>query len=79
VGLALATWLTRPSRAVTLNVVIYVLVTAGWVLAILALGQMDREAMKNLAIGSPWYGPGQITADLESGSRFENHVGPALC
>jgi ABC-type transport system involved in multi-copper enzyme maturation permease subunit len=76
-GLALATWLARPSRAVALNVVIYVLVAAGWVLMLLSLGRTGGDLGRDLAIGSPWFGPGQITADLRS-PRHTEHVGAAF-
>ncbi len=53
-GLALATWVPRLGRALTLSVAAYVLVTAGWFFLVLAT--MDAPEGRGPAAASPFYG-----------------------
>jgi ABC-type transport system involved in multi-copper enzyme maturation permease subunit len=64
-GLALATWSRRAGRAIALNVIIYVAVTAGWWLIVFMVLGWGRMGGQGLAAGSPWYGCGLLTADME--------------
>jgi ABC-type transport system involved in multi-copper enzyme maturation permease subunit len=61
-GLALATWVKRFGVAVGLSVAIYLLVTGGAVLVLLALGSGPRE--EGLAFASPWFGAGELTFEI---------------
>jgi ABC-type transport system involved in multi-copper enzyme maturation permease subunit len=65
-GLAMATWCSRLGRAVGLSVSLYLLVTVGWLFLIVAIrgGPDERSAM----LGSPWFYPGMLTANL----RFQH-------
>jgi ABC-type transport system involved in multi-copper enzyme maturation permease subunit len=65
-GLAVATWITRASRAIALAVIVYVLDVVSFVLVliVIALGNQPNRLERTLGLGSPWFGPGQITADL---------------
>jgi ABC-type transport system involved in multi-copper enzyme maturation permease subunit len=78
-GLALATWISRPSRAVTLCVVIYVLSAVGWVMAPLLMRSAGSR-MDAVGIGSPWFGPGEITFEVSrSGNPHSSHLEAAMC
>jgi ABC-type transport system involved in multi-copper enzyme maturation permease subunit len=60
-GLACATWIRRFSRAVGAAVVLYAFAAAGWFFLCVVLfnrGTFGRE----LACGSPFFGPGMLTA-----------------
>jgi ABC-type transport system involved in multi-copper enzyme maturation permease subunit len=64
-GLALATWVNRFGVAVGLSAAIYLLVTGGAVLLLLAInGGPDSEA---LAVVSPWFGAGELTWEIGEG------------
>jgi ABC-type transport system involved in multi-copper enzyme maturation permease subunit len=64
-GLALATWVKRFGVAVGLSAAIYLLVTGGAVLMLLAFrGGRDAEAF---AIVSPWFGAGELTWEIADG------------
>jgi ABC-type transport system involved in multi-copper enzyme maturation permease subunit len=65
-GLALATWVKRFGVAIGLSVSIYVLVTGGAVMALLAVGGGPGE--KTFGFASPWFGPGELTYEI--GARF---------
>ncbi len=58
-GLALATWFGRVNRAMTISVVLYVLVTVGWMFAAIGLGH--SEFSEGIAEASPFYGVGLLT------------------
>jgi ABC-type transport system involved in multi-copper enzyme maturation permease subunit len=67
-GLALATWVARQARAIALQVVSFVLIAVGFVLVAMLL--LDRnDWSRGLACGSPWFGPGMMTAVTEAGFR----------
>jgi ABC-type transport system involved in multi-copper enzyme maturation permease subunit len=70
-GLALATWVKRFGVAVGLSVSIYVLVTGGAVMAVLAGGLDDHK----FGFASPWFGAGELTYEI--GARFGrlDHLG----
>jgi ABC-type transport system involved in multi-copper enzyme maturation permease subunit len=57
-GLALATWVRRTMLALALGVVLYVLVTVGWVFVVLVLFGPGEGA----ATASPFYAAGAVTA-----------------
>jgi ABC-type transport system involved in multi-copper enzyme maturation permease subunit len=70
-GLALATWVKRLGRAITISVVVNVLLTAGWFFLILAVSSFHTTG-EHMAMASPFFGPGNITfhgAAHQSGSR----------
>lgn len=60
-GLALATWIGRPGRAVTLCVTAYLVVTVGWfVVATMVVPQGNWQ----IASASPFFGVGLLTEQL---------------
>ena len=65
-GLALATWVKRFGVAVGLSVSIYVLVTGGSTLALLALGG-GPDFFEEFAFMSPWFGAAELTWEIGSG------------
>jgi ABC-type transport system involved in multi-copper enzyme maturation permease subunit len=65
-GLVLATWIARPGRAVAACVAIYVIVTVGWPCAL--LGMSGTPTVEGIAIASPFFCGGQMTADVQHGS-----------
>jgi ABC-type transport system involved in multi-copper enzyme maturation permease subunit len=60
-GLALATWVRRPGLALALGVVVYVLVTVGWVFLVLVLFRAGPEG-EGIASLSPFFLAGGTTA-----------------
>ena len=61
-GLALATWFSRPGRAITASVSIYVIVTIGWVMILALLYRNSPSRSVNaLACGSPFFGGAMLT------------------
>jgi ABC-type transport system involved in multi-copper enzyme maturation permease subunit len=66
-GLALATWVKRFGVAVGLSVAIYILVTGGSLMLMLAIGPQSMDE-RNMAFISPWYGAGELTYEI--GERF---------
>jgi ABC-type Na+ efflux pump permease subunit len=64
-GLAMATWCPRLGRAVGLTVSLYLLVTVGWLFLNLAI--RDGPGERGLMMGSPWFCPGIMTAELRHG------------
>ena len=72
-GLAMATWCARPSRAVALTVSAYVLVAVGWLFTA-TLFRAGHEG-EGLMMGSPFFFAGELAADrCNSGGRRE-HIG----
>jgi ABC-type transport system involved in multi-copper enzyme maturation permease subunit len=63
-GLAVATWVKRFSLAVGLSVAIYLLVTGGSIMAMVAVGGPHDDAV---AFVSPWYAAGELTWEIASG------------
>jgi ABC-type transport system involved in multi-copper enzyme maturation permease subunit len=63
-GLALATWFPRVTRAITFSVVAYVLVAVGWFFLVICLFNHSDEA-EGIASASPFFGIGVLTAQLE--------------
>ena len=55
-----------------LTVAAYVLLAAGPVLLLLAVGHGDRETMRGFASLSPWYGVGETTARINGRGPNEN-------
>jgi ABC-type transport system involved in multi-copper enzyme maturation permease subunit len=73
IGLACATWVRRFGRAVAAGLTVYALVTVGWLAAVMALGGgPDREW---LASGSPFFGPGMLTAVVGFGPSSGDSFG----
>jgi ABC-type transport system involved in multi-copper enzyme maturation permease subunit len=64
-GLACATWIRRPGRAIAVSVIAYALVTVGWI-AILAAVMNHSETLEHLMIASPFFGPGELAAECAS-------------
>src|SRR5262249_45280158 len=60
-GLALATWVRRTVLALSVGVVLYVLVTVGWVFVVWVLFDTSRES-EGFATASPFYAAGVVTA-----------------
>lgn len=60
-GLALATWISRPSRAHVLNVILLVLIT---VVPFLPLVFHDIPDLELVALASPFFGMGEMTIRL---------------
>lgn len=60
-GLALAVWLARPGRAVATTLVVYVLVTVGWLILIAATVHSDPMG-PGLGMGSPFMGAAFISS-----------------
>jgi ABC-type transport system involved in multi-copper enzyme maturation permease subunit len=80
-GLALATWISRPGRAIAVSVSAYVLVTVGWVFVIFALGgRTVGDSTLALVEASPFYGIGVTTAAVEHafGERATIFAGAAI-
>ena len=59
-GLALATWIKRLGRAVTISVVVNVLLTAGWMFLVMGISSYRRGG-EYVAMASPFFGPGNMT------------------
>jgi ABC-type transport system involved in multi-copper enzyme maturation permease subunit len=66
-GLACATWFSRQGRAIAYSVIVYAMVTAGWI-ALLAATSGHSQKVEHLMIGSPFFGPGELAA--ESGRTY---------
>jgi ABC-type transport system involved in multi-copper enzyme maturation permease subunit len=62
-GLALATWIPRVTRAITFSVVAYVLVAVGWFFLVICLCNHSDDA-EGIASASPFFGIGVLTAEL---------------
>jgi ABC-type transport system involved in multi-copper enzyme maturation permease subunit len=62
-GLALATWVKRFGMAIGLSVIVYVVITGGSILVLLAVGPAAMEE-RSLAFISPWYGAGELTFEI---------------
>jgi ABC-type transport system involved in multi-copper enzyme maturation permease subunit len=73
-GLALATWIRRVNRALTVSVALYVLVAVGWMFAAMAFGH--HRSAEGLASASPFYGVGLLTFLLgdQGGDRAEIYL-----
>ena len=74
-GLAMATFFSRPGRAVGLTVALYALVAAGWLalVSVMSGAGVNRE----LALASPFFWAGEVTFEASSRPR-EVPVGWAL-
>jgi hypothetical protein len=59
-GLLLATWIQRLSRAIAASAVIYVLITAGWLFLLGTVTSRSRDVFETLGVASPFYGPGEL-------------------
>jgi ABC-type transport system involved in multi-copper enzyme maturation permease subunit len=68
-GLAMATWCPRLGRAVGLTVSLYLLVTVGWLFAVMGMGGGPRESEM---MGSPWFWSGQMTWDLRHDGSLDH-------
>src|SRR3954451_19079348 len=59
-GLALATWIPNLSRVVTISVVVYLMVTVGWPILLLGLGEFggyyNGDTWLALSWASPFFG-----------------------
>ena len=59
-GLAMATWCGRLGRAVGLTVSLYLLVTVGWMFAVMAMSNHGLNS-ERMMMGSPFFWPGETT------------------
>lgn len=59
-GVALATWITRPTRVLVVAVAVHVLITVGWFFLIVAV--VPPSSGHGLAMASPFFGTGMLTA-----------------
>ena len=74
-GLGMATWCPRLGRAVGLTVSVYLLVTVGWLFAVMAFGH--GPGTEELLMGSPFFWAGAMTDDvLRSG--VHGHQGATI-
>jgi ABC-type transport system involved in multi-copper enzyme maturation permease subunit len=64
-GLAVATWCPRLGRALGITVSLYLLITAGWLFAVVAI-QNDFQS-RSLMMGSLWFWSGMMTAGVRQG------------
>jgi len=67
-GLALATWVSRPGRAIALCVSAYVVFSFGWFFLVALVFNRDRVGQP-LAMGSPLYGTVLATSAVVAGER----------
>jgi ABC-type transport system involved in multi-copper enzyme maturation permease subunit len=59
-GLLLATWIQRLSRAIAASAVIYMLITAGWLFLLATVTSRSHDVFESLGLASPFYGPGEL-------------------
>jgi hypothetical protein len=76
-GLGLATWVARFGRAVALSVTAYVIVAAAPVFVLLAL-RGGGPGMEGLAMGSPWFGVGEMSFEISRVGQSLDHGGWAV-
>jgi ABC-type transport system involved in multi-copper enzyme maturation permease subunit len=62
-GLAMATWCSRPGRAVGLTVTLYVLVTVGWMFLVMMLVRHGPPG-EGLMMASPFFWAGEFSFEL---------------
>jgi ABC-type transport system involved in multi-copper enzyme maturation permease subunit len=75
-GLVLALWIRQAGRAIALSVTAYVLVTVGWVFALMAVfSGANMETGRGLALASPFWGAGVVTVAIEEHSFSDNVLG----
>jgi ABC-type transport system involved in multi-copper enzyme maturation permease subunit len=67
-GLACATWIRRLGRAVAASVVVYALVTAGWLALVSAVSH--GQEFEAPAMGSPFFGAGELAFESSSSHRL---------
>src|SRR5262249_15542984 len=72
-GRALATWVRRTMLALALSVVLYLLVTLGWVFLMLALLDSSPES-EGMATASPFYAAAAATALVEERMSSEREM-----
>jgi len=78
VGLALATWVKRPARAVALAVALYTLVALGWPMLVMGLtGGPYNPTCWVLSAVSPFYGGFYNTIDTATANYYPRVTGPA--
>jgi ABC-type transport system involved in multi-copper enzyme maturation permease subunit len=85
-GLAAATWVDRPGRAVALCVAAYVLILIGWPLAVLLLLSPGSDLLiSTLLMGDPPFGAASLCiaavtpgAQLAGGTHFAELLGGAI-
>lgn len=73
-GLALATWIARPGRVMSVAIGIHLLVTVGWIFLIMALSPRVDSA-QGLMEASSFFGPGMLTALMAEPRQFHNAMG----
>lgn len=75
-GLATATWCTRPGRATAAAVTAYVLVAVGWMFAAMWLPGPGPGSSEGPMMASPFFFAGQLAADLcgSPGGRASAHL-----
>jgi ABC-type transport system involved in multi-copper enzyme maturation permease subunit len=75
-GLALATWCSRLGRALGLSITAYVLVTVGWMFAVMATMSPEPIGLGVIS-GSPFYGPIVISREFcdPRGLRGHSYAG----
>jgi ABC-type transport system involved in multi-copper enzyme maturation permease subunit len=76
-GLACATWIRRFGRAVGAAVTIYAFAAAGWFFLCLLLSSRSSGG-RDLACGSPFFGPGMLTAAVGQEYRTDKTFGAVI-
>jgi ABC-type transport system involved in multi-copper enzyme maturation permease subunit len=71
-GLALATWIPRVTRAITFSVVAYVLMAVGWFFLVICL--FPHEEGECIASASPFFGVGMLTAEIQHRQDFHYNL-----
>ncbi len=77
IGLALSTWISRPSRAVTVSVILYAFASLGWPLMALTIFGNDRDLGATLSDVSPFHGIFDLTCSV-GGLGWFQHVHHSL-
>ena len=70
-GIALATWMPRLDRALTLSAAVAVFVTVAWIPLVFLLCQGDKVLGLGLASASPLFGVGVLTTEIAEASPTE--------
>jgi ABC-type transport system involved in multi-copper enzyme maturation permease subunit len=70
-GIALATWVPRLDRALTLSAAVSVFVSVAWIPLVALLFQSDKMLGLGMAEASPLFGVGMFTAEMASASIMD--------
>jgi ABC-type transport system involved in multi-copper enzyme maturation permease subunit len=71
-GLAMATWCTKPGRAAALSVTVYVLVTVGWLFA--GVWYQTRPSEEGFWMASPFFFAGLLASDICTPIGGRQHI-----